>query len=289
MNYLALTSLESRTSPLHTIRALLLLSMWPVATNTMHKDMSLVLGGAAIHLAMQNGLHVLGNGQDFARTRLANDETTKTSRAQSWAYCLVVCNCTCLREGIPPLTLPGTLGANTVNEVLLSSFSPEMRTRCEIHNILMSATTALMGGLASENNEHKSAGSLSHLIRLFDSQLIAISSRIQHPMNMIYLQCYRVHLLAYHFLEQSPRRLEGLVALYTVACSLIESVMAQDIVTGLIQYCPIFVERTVFLSAIAILKMHRSSELASIIDSDAGERASMSFAFLVARRFRTMI
>lgn len=106
---------------------------------------------------------------------------------------------------------------------------------------------------------------------------------------MIYLQCYRVHLLAYHFLEQSPRRLEGLVALYTVACSLIESVMAQDIVTGLIQYCPIFVERTVFLSAIAILKMHRSSELASIIDSDAGERASMSFAFLVARRFRTMI
>ena len=40
----------------------------------MHKDKSLILSGAALQLAMQIGLHVIGNGQDFARIRGYKEE-----------------------------------------------------------------------------------------------------------------------------------------------------------------------------------------------------------------------
>ncbi|SPO07050.1 uncharacterized protein DNG_09744 [Cephalotrichum gorgonifer] len=73
INALALRSLESRSNPIQTIHGLLMLCLWPVPTNTMHKDISHVLCGAALHLAMQTGLHVAHSGQDFARTKLDSD------------------------------------------------------------------------------------------------------------------------------------------------------------------------------------------------------------------------
>ncbi|KAI1104081.1 hypothetical protein F4804DRAFT_308180 [Jackrogersella minutella] len=274
MNCMALASLESRTHPLQTIQALLLLCVWPVPMNTGYRDMSLVLSGAAINLSMQNGLHIIGTGQDFARERLTVNETTRTTRAKLWADCVVICNYTSLREGVPPLSLPGTSGDDMINGALLERLSPEMRTWCEIHGVLMSATAALIRGLIPANGENSSTGSLSHLIRLFDTQFVAISSKVQDSMNTIYLLCCRIHLLAYHFLEeQSPHKIEGLLCLYTVACDLVRLTMSKTEPINLVEHCPIFVDRTVFLAAVAILKIRRSDELAPIIDSEAGDRA----------------
>lgn len=44
-----------------------------------------------MQIAIQNGLHVFGNGQDFARTVLWPDESERAFRAQLWAYCLFTC------------------------------------------------------------------------------------------------------------------------------------------------------------------------------------------------------
>ena len=93
INIMALHALEARAAPIQTIQGILLLLLWPVPINTMHRDFSHVLSGAAIHLAMQIGLHVVGSGQDFARTRLnPSIHTQKVFRAQLWMHCLIICN-----------------------------------------------------------------------------------------------------------------------------------------------------------------------------------------------------
>lgn len=90
INSMALQSLEDRVSPLETIQGLLLLCVWPVPINTMQKDMSNIFSGAAIHLAMQIGLHVVGAGQDFARVKLDARREQIVRRAELWAHCLIV-------------------------------------------------------------------------------------------------------------------------------------------------------------------------------------------------------
>lgn len=90
MNAMALLALESRESPIETIKGILLLCMWPIPMNTMHKDISHVLSGAAVHLGMQIGLHITGSGQDFARGRLNRSQAQKIDRAHLWMYCLMV-------------------------------------------------------------------------------------------------------------------------------------------------------------------------------------------------------
>jgi transcriptional regulatory protein LEU3 len=89
---MALLTLESHGNPMETLQGLLLLCLWPVSTNTMYKDMSHVMSGAALHLAMQIGLHVTGTGQDFARTPLLSDahQLLKCSRSDLWVQCLII-------------------------------------------------------------------------------------------------------------------------------------------------------------------------------------------------------
>ena len=93
MNLMALQALESRVSPIQTIQGILLLCLWPVPVNTRFRDFSHVLSGAVIHLATQIGVHVMGNGQDFSRYKLAPEaRNLSVFRAQLWKYCLIVCN-----------------------------------------------------------------------------------------------------------------------------------------------------------------------------------------------------
>lgn len=88
---LALLSLSSRAAPILIIQGLLLLCTWPGPVDTLGKDVGYVLSGIALNLAMRAGLHVFGNGQDFARTKLDPNEEHTAMRARLWFHCLVVC------------------------------------------------------------------------------------------------------------------------------------------------------------------------------------------------------
>lgn len=90
LQHFALCSLTSRTEVVEVIQSLLLLSLWPLPFNSAHKSMVHVFSGAAVNLAMQNGLHVLGVGQDFARVCLNPNEEEKATRARLWVYCVIL-------------------------------------------------------------------------------------------------------------------------------------------------------------------------------------------------------
>jgi hypothetical protein len=87
---LAFSSMALRSTPIPVIQGLLILCTWRLPTNSMYKDMTHVLCGAAVHLATQIGLHVAGVGQDFARMPLKKDDDQKMLRAKLWMYCVLV-------------------------------------------------------------------------------------------------------------------------------------------------------------------------------------------------------
>lgn len=99
----------------------------------------------------------------------------------------------------------------------------------------------------------------------------------------MYLHCCRLDILAYYFLEPlESLNKEGLLRLYTVACGFIQDMTAQDEGDHRNELCTTFVERTITLAAISILKIHRS-ELAPFVDLDAGEKTYFSAILLVRK------
>jgi hypothetical protein len=71
------------------IQGLLILSTWPFPTNTTSKDNTFTLSGMAVNLALQIGLHVPLQGQEYSRTRVDLSSTGLARRVQLWSYCVV--------------------------------------------------------------------------------------------------------------------------------------------------------------------------------------------------------
>ena len=86
----AVSSLYSMSDAVPAIQAVLLLCLWPLPVNTTVKDPSHALAGAAMQLAVQNGLHVYGHEQDFYRENVKCKDTNKLFRARLWVHCATV-------------------------------------------------------------------------------------------------------------------------------------------------------------------------------------------------------
>lgn len=67
-----------------TLVAYLLLCIWSMPVDTMFKDISPILAGAMLSLAVTTGLHVHGVEQDISRTTLCDDNRLRIFRAKLW-------------------------------------------------------------------------------------------------------------------------------------------------------------------------------------------------------------
>ena len=178
MNQLALLALNSTATPIETLKGLFLLCLWPTPVNSMHKDKSTILSGAAVQLAMQIGLHVIGNGQDFARIRLQSSRLQAVYRAKLWNYTMMIYHHTSLQEGITPLILVDSDNFVSSNDELIAEFPPELQIQRKMHDIIMTATAALTQALKS------SVTLLNPLIDLYDNHLIELESQCSDPTSM---------------------------------------------------------------------------------------------------------
>lgn len=78
------------TNPIPIIQGSLILCLWPLPVETMWKDPSHVFAGAAHSLAVQNGLFVNGQEQDFARTQASLCKEVRDVRAHLWLNCCLI-------------------------------------------------------------------------------------------------------------------------------------------------------------------------------------------------------
>ncbi|KAL7970751.1 hypothetical protein HDV63DRAFT_359004 [Trichoderma sp. SZMC 28014] len=287
INSMAFAALEKRHSPIQTIQGILLLCQWPTPVDTMHRGISLVLAGAALHLAMAVGLHVTGVGQDFARTMLNRNRLDRDNRRMLWRQCCTTCYIIGLAEGIMPLGLNDalTLPVQSEGDDGGSSCEPDSPQGTKVYlklcEIMICATEALKR--AHSGSDSKSSSSLLSCISLFDTQLSKAALQVQTTVDSIYYQCYRLYLLAYHFLVDAAfRKPDGFIPLYAVACNLVNTVCQRSAVEeSIAKIAPAFIHKTMMLAACTILKIHRS-ELAPHLDLEAGEQAY--FACIVFAR-----
>ena len=209
---IALPSLYSISKPIPAIQAVLVLCLWPLPISTVLKDPSHALIGAAVQLAVQNGLHMVGYEQDFARTLSKSTESERLSRARLWIHCLIIFqrrvlksraqSCvyiawlTCLADntystsmcdGLPCWSIP-TLGPLSRDQELNNFASSDLLYRYRLHKI---QTTAVCTMLQESNVERGSAdGSLGSLIAVFDSQLNEMRPEFPSDMSMSIQLCY---------------------------------------------------------------------------------------------------
>ncbi len=83
--------MSSRLAQIKTLQGLLLLCVWAVPLKSMTRDVTYVISGAAMHIAMQNGLYISGGWQDFEPNQLSLDDQETTFRDRLWSFTFVVC------------------------------------------------------------------------------------------------------------------------------------------------------------------------------------------------------
>jgi transcriptional regulatory protein LEU3 len=83
-------SLLDPENAISTIKAALLLCLWPLPINSTFKDQSHAIAGAAMQLAIQQGLQYSSRQQDFARVPMKQSAADKLFRGRLWTHCVTV-------------------------------------------------------------------------------------------------------------------------------------------------------------------------------------------------------
>lgn len=74
----------------HVVKALCLLCTWPLPTNSTSLDLSMMICGTMVQLAMQFGLHRPSHAQDFSRYKIELREEDIKDRMNTWVACNIV-------------------------------------------------------------------------------------------------------------------------------------------------------------------------------------------------------
>jgi len=89
---LAREGIFTRDAPISTVASTIisaiLLATWPIPFDTLWREETPILLGAAFQLGLSIGLHVYGVGQDFSRIKLAQDKAQMDYRARVWTVLL---------------------------------------------------------------------------------------------------------------------------------------------------------------------------------------------------------
>ncbi|KAF2014952.1 hypothetical protein BU24DRAFT_225515 [Aaosphaeria arxii CBS 175.79] len=272
---LAFSSIALRSEPIPVIQGLLILCTWRLPTNSMYKDTTHVLCGAAVHLATQIGLHVAGVGQDFARMPLKKDQEQKMLRFKLWMHVVIVSIRTSCAEGIPPLVIAESFfdGDEREREDLLAYLPGELLFHHKVHSILLRAMSAMVR--TDLQSPACDAGVLRSLISIFDSQLLSLAPSSPSELDTFNLNCVRIHVLAFHFfanpIDPGPD-VEALVRLYSLCILTVRTATSLAQNSNLLTICPSFIDRTLTLTGFAILKLVKSP-IAQHLDLAAGEQA----------------
>jgi transcriptional regulatory protein LEU3 len=297
---LALRTIVANSQPIYAIKAVLLLCCWPMPINTLYKDPSQALAGAAMLLAVQSGLHVRGRGEDFAHrpTKLPTPPISRPTpskrsdtdinltrpggkaqyRFQLWLCCLITFQRTNLCDGLPYMNFPDPF--EVAQNQSLTGILPEcLSFAYKLHIMQTDAVAAIMKRI-----NLTVADSSNELERLIESYDAAISKELSHDLGdegrLIYY-CALLSIRAFHlFGDSTASNSSGYLKLYILACEAIKAV-SLDSEPYLNQY----VARMITLAAYCIFRVTRS-HLSEKVDSIAGE--DMFFRVISISRKRSI-
>lgn len=209
---LALMSLRHPTIP--TIKGLLLILTWPFpksANGGPAGDVTFVICGSLLHMAMQIGLHIPTSSQDFSRVKIHLTEAEIAKRAELWGYCIVTYQRACSIKGHSPLALLDLYQDAEQRHALFTRISPTLQFQLKLNGLLTRCCSAMLQSglrLMSKDQEH----SVDILIRVFEANLKDVeseavsgmskrrskaSSTLRQPLDKLFWSGKRAHSWAY--------------------------------------------------------------------------------------------
>ena len=88
------------------VKALAILCTWPLPTNSTSTDITFIISGVMMQIALQTGLHRPGNAQEFLiKTRIELKEEDVRDRFNTWACCNIVTQAISTAYGLPPKSI----------------------------------------------------------------------------------------------------------------------------------------------------------------------------------------
>ncbi|KAK5219260.1 hypothetical protein LTR72_008442 [Exophiala xenobiotica] len=284
---LAARSMFSQTERLPTIQAYLLLCIWPMPVDSLHKDISTVLSGAMLSLAISNGLHVQGIGQDFSRTTLEHNENECIYRAKLWVACTVASQwyvavspievmltdgSTAISNGLPPPIVFDTFDLNLSQEERLAIVPFKVRFRKKMSQTLASCILEL-GRCVQLIGEPGGASSVKSMIEIFTWQFMQMDSECPDQFSRLHLLCGRLQSQSFHFFVPPPERDDnGLAKLYLLACSVIETAVGLDETENFSSSATAYTQKMLVLASFAVLRIAKS-HLSPMLDVERGRKA----------------
>ncbi|KAJ9499963.1 hypothetical protein H2202_004353 [Exophiala xenobiotica] len=268
-----------------TICALLILCAWPLPMESASDDPSPVYAGVVMQLSLQNGLHMLGKGQDFSESPVVRDTNQDLFRTRLWAWCKVICRCSNLFSGLPPHIFPDAFESELNHQDIHCPVDPFTDCIQKVESISSRALTTLMQTKHEEDNVSGKPGPLHAIIRLFDEEILKIKRESQGLLADIWFNSIRLHLNAFHFFDsKSTISLARLTTLYHIACNFVENITTRDRQDDYALYLSEQYYRTLSLAATSILRVHRSPELSPSIDHLLGERSYFAAIQILKKR-----
>jgi transcriptional regulatory protein LEU3 len=276
---LAVSSIYSMTNATPAIAAVLLLCLWPIPINTTYKDPSHALAGAAMQLALQNGLHIWGHEEDFYRDQESCAYEGEVFRARLWAQCTVTVQNTSLCDGLPAWSVPE---ACPMEQKYSISPNRNWLYHYQLHRIQMSAISSIARNLELAGSKDES--SFDGFINVFDAQIIATVVEEYKTCNILVQRCAQLSIRAFHFFqEDSTLKRPGIIQVYAISCQLIDLYEQLDVSEEWASYAPRYFARMMYLAAYCILRITKS-EIRGCIDLKGGEEAFFKAVSLAKRR-----
>ncbi|KAK5065028.1 hypothetical protein LTR84_000863 [Exophiala bonariae] len=259
---------------LFTIQALLLLCAWPIPFDSLSHDCSSTIAGAVLGLAMSNGLHVLGVGQDFARKKLVDDHKSRRLRAKLWSICIATCQRVSTIKGTPPIWIPDTydrpLSRNSYDSLPVSVRFQKVLGQRHTEALFSIETQALP--LPTDARDARivttieewliSASTLEHecptsIGKLFSDSKAAYKLRTPDKFT---LQAATLQMLQFYlFLSLQHIDITKIQRIFAASCDLAELVVSLEQSQQFCDYAPLPLIQYLHLAAVLILRTERSS------------------------------
>nr|ANF07292.1 C6 transcription factor 2 [Paecilomyces fulvus] len=257
---MGLLSLTSTSSPIHTIKGLLLLLNWPFPRENATMDVAFPLSGMLLHLAMQNGLHIPMSSHEFSKARIpAPSESDMTKRSELWAQCVVVYQRTCLSKGQSARSISDLTHEPSQNQVLFQRVSPDLalELRCQ-ETIVRCCNAVLENGVRALSPDQER--SLDIILRMFENQVKDLESQALSETDRFHTAICRLHIQSFHLFKTNAALYDDcIVRLVASACMVIERVGDWGKRPGLLPATPLYVFSATAISAFSLLRILKSS------------------------------
>lgn len=282
---LAWSKMHTSGSVIPNIQGLLILTTWPFPTNSTSKDNTFTLSGMSVNLALQIGLHVPLQGQEYSRTRidLSNDNIAR--RVQLWSYCVVVHQKAACALGYP-ITLPLELFRRKLDLNGVMDFAPRsLQLELKLASII-GRINSVFSDFSFDDLENQPQAAPAMMLEVFEAQLNELDREeaAVTDLEVLYLQIARLQLRIYYLrCPENETFSLNLAKIYTIALKVIDMAGKLDKDMDLASFCPHYVYRMVALATSVLLRVLKTSLARYVADPQAG-RTSFLLAISLLKK-----